>query len=233
MVDSADCGARAVRALGPLTGGGQAVVWAARACGDPAPNWTLWVQARDAQDQPLGPPAALDIGSTVTDPQDIAAAVLPDGRVVTGWLETLPEGPLAEPVVHTVRTASYSLSGALLGGPRALDRLTTLRVNARADSLAGPLVAAAAADGSVLLAWRFAPGSYLGRKPMWRVQRLAADAEPLDWIQHLPRGEVPLAQAPRALRLTPLDKVRVLILGQDPYHGLGQAEGFTRIASAK
>ncbi|MFO0124255.1 MAG: uracil-DNA glycosylase [Inhella sp.] len=29
----------------------------------------------------------------------------------------------------------------------------------------------------------------------------------------------------RALRLTPLDQVRVVILGQDPYHGPGQAEG--------
>lgn len=29
----------------------------------------------------------------------------------------------------------------------------------------------------------------------------------------------------RALQLTPPDKVRVLILGQDPYHGRGQAEG--------
>jgi len=29
----------------------------------------------------------------------------------------------------------------------------------------------------------------------------------------------------RALRLTPLSQVRVVILGQDPYHGPGQAEG--------
>jgi uracil-DNA glycosylase len=29
----------------------------------------------------------------------------------------------------------------------------------------------------------------------------------------------------RALELTPLDRVRVVILGQDPYHGRGQAEG--------
>lgn len=29
----------------------------------------------------------------------------------------------------------------------------------------------------------------------------------------------------RALELTPLDKVRVVILGQDPYHGPGQAHG--------
>ena len=29
----------------------------------------------------------------------------------------------------------------------------------------------------------------------------------------------------RALELTPPEEVRVVILGQDPYHGLGQAEG--------
>ncbi len=29
----------------------------------------------------------------------------------------------------------------------------------------------------------------------------------------------------RALTLTPLDEVRVVILGQDPYHGEGQAHG--------
>ncbi|MCB2060718.1 MAG: uracil-DNA glycosylase, partial [Novosphingobium sp.] len=29
----------------------------------------------------------------------------------------------------------------------------------------------------------------------------------------------------RALELTPLDKVKVVILGQDPYHGRGQAHG--------
>ena len=29
----------------------------------------------------------------------------------------------------------------------------------------------------------------------------------------------------RALALTPLSQVRVVILGQDPYHGPGQAEG--------
>jgi uracil-DNA glycosylase len=29
----------------------------------------------------------------------------------------------------------------------------------------------------------------------------------------------------RALELTPLDAVKVVILGQDPYHGAGQAHG--------
>jgi uracil-DNA glycosylase len=42
------------------------------------------------------------------------------------------------------------------------------------------------------------------------------------------RGRAIFPRAPnwfRALDLTPLDKVRVVILGQDPYHGPGQAHG--------
>jgi uracil-DNA glycosylase len=42
----------------------------------------------------------------------------------------------------------------------------------------------------------------------------------------LATGQVIYPRTPyRALTLTPFDQVRVLILGQDPYHGAGQAEG--------
>lgn len=42
----------------------------------------------------------------------------------------------------------------------------------------------------------------------------------------LSQGAVVFPPQPlRALQLTPLDEVRVVILGQDPYHGRGQAEG--------
>ncbi|MBO9517673.1 MAG: uracil-DNA glycosylase [Porphyrobacter sp.] len=37
----------------------------------------------------------------------------------------------------------------------------------------------------------------------------------------------PRGQRLRALELTPLDEVRVVILGQDPYHGPGQAHGLS------
>ena len=44
--------------------------------------------------------------------------------------------------------------------------------------------------------------------------------------QRLQAGAVVYPPEPlRALALTPLDDVRVVILGQDPYHGPGQAEG--------
>ena len=45
-------------------------------------------------------------------------------------------------------------------------------------------------------------------------------------VQRLAAGAVIYPSDPlRALRLTPLRDVKVLILGQDPYHGPGQAEG--------
>ena len=37
----------------------------------------------------------------------------------------------------------------------------------------------------------------------------------------------PQGQRLRALELTPLDTVKVVILGQDPYHGAGQAHGLS------
>jgi len=44
--------------------------------------------------------------------------------------------------------------------------------------------------------------------------------------QSLKKGAVVFPADPlRALRLTPFDQVRVLILGQDPYHGAGLAHG--------
>ena len=44
--------------------------------------------------------------------------------------------------------------------------------------------------------------------------------------RRLQEGAVIFPPTPlRALELTPRDKVRVVILGQDPYHGRGQAEG--------
>jgi uracil-DNA glycosylase len=44
--------------------------------------------------------------------------------------------------------------------------------------------------------------------------------------QRLATGAVVFPPQPlRALALTPLEAVRVVILGQDPYHGMGQAEG--------
>ena len=55
----------------------------------------------------------------------------------------------------------------------------------------------------------------------------AAGQELLGFLQdRLDAGAVIFPPQPlRALELTPPDEVRVVILGQDPYHGRGQAEG--------
>jgi len=49
------------------------------------------------------------------------------------------------------------------------------------------------------------------------------------WLRQIEDGGTtvfpPRGQRLRALDLTPLDKVKVVILGQDPYHGPGQAHG--------
>lgn len=64
---------------------------------------------------------------------------------------------------------------------------------------------------SVVRAWRASPAG----------QRLAAFV-----AQRQSEGAVIYpATVLRALELTPRDRVRVVILGQDPYHGAGQAEG--------
>lgn len=68
--------------------------------------------------------------------------------------------------------------------------------------------------------------------PAWRalVQHFLASEEGRHLSAQLTRrlaaGAVVYPPDPfRALALTPLDQVRVVILGQDPYHGPGQAEG--------
>lgn len=63
----------------------------------------------------------------------------------------------------------------------------------------------------VVDAWRASPA---GRALIARVDRRVAAG-----------GTVYPAQVFRALELTPLARTRVVILGQDPYHGPGQAEG--------
>jgi len=72
--------------------------------------------------------------------------------------------------------------------------------------------------------WPVAPG--------WRPTTEAFFASPtgrklLDFLQgRLAQGAVIFPPQPlRALELTPPEEVRVVILGQDPYHGRGQAEG--------
>lgn len=69
--------------------------------------------------------------------------------------------------------------------------------------------------------WRAALGDELGA-PLTALERWL-DAEQAAGRTVFP----PAADRFRALDLTPLDRVRVVILGQDPYHGPGQAHGLS------
>lgn len=90
-----------------------------------------------------------------------------------------------------------------------------------------PLGAGPAADQLQVAdpaAWPVAPG--------WQalVDRFFASGQGLSLLaflqQRLDSGAVIFPPLPlRALQLTPPQEVRVVILGQDPYHGRGQAEG--------
>jgi uracil-DNA glycosylase len=85
-------------------------------------------------------------------------------------------------------------------------------VNNRLDEpLAAVLDRAPASWAPLVRAWRDGPA---GRQLEAFVASRQADGATI-----YPGGVL------RALELTPLDQVRVVILGQDPYHGPGQAEG--------
>ncbi|MCQ1571219.1 uracil-DNA glycosylase [Neorhizobium galegae] len=78
------------------------------------------------------------------------------------------------------------------------------------------------AEGEVKLeeSWKHALGREFSNPYMSELRRfLVAEKEAGKRI--FPKG----SEYFRALDLTPLDEVKVVILGQDPYHGLGQAHG--------
>jgi uracil-DNA glycosylase len=88
---------------------------------------------------------------------------------------------------------------------------------------------AAASTPDRLLAWQpntwhVAPDWLSTVAPFWK--STAGHALGQFITQRLADGACIYPPAPlRALELTPLAAVRVVIVGQDPYHGLGQAEG--------
>lgn len=68
--------------------------------------------------------------------------------------------------------------------------------------------------------WRPALANTLASAPLQTLDRFLKAEEALGKIIYPPRGTWL-----RALDLTPLDAVKVVILGQDPYHGPNQAQG--------
>lgn len=78
------------------------------------------------------------------------------------------------------------------------------------------------AEGEVKLeeSWKHALGQEFSDPYMGELKRFLV-AEKQAGKRIFPKG----SEYFRALDLTPLDEVKVVILGQDPYHGLGQAHG--------
>lgn len=204
-VDTGPAGSRVVRAVGALAGGGHAVVWAAPLADAPAPAWTLWVQAFDPLGAKVGAAKQLDIGNELRDPRNASALVRPEGEVAVGWLGERNTSLID--IQTTVYTAMFALDGRAKFGPKILDTILFGGFLPRADRLGGPIAMALGTDGSYLQGWRYVPGSYLGRQPEFRIFRLAADVEPLGWLQHLPHNDLPgdLRFLDR-LRLTTLDE---------------------------
>ena len=81
--------------------------------------------------------------------------------------------------------------------------------------------------------WRWPDDDAVARlapawQPRWQQFSASTDGERLRaWLSaRVAAGAVVVPAAPlRALELTPLESVRVVIVGQDPYHGEGQAHG--------
>jgi uracil-DNA glycosylase len=105
------------------------------------------------------------------------------------------------------------MNGPILAGPsNALRQPLGQHLAQACEAWPGDAACASVGDWAPLVrSWTQSPAG----------QALIAAVE-----QRQARGAVVYpAQVLRALALTPLDSVRVLILGQDPYHGPGQAQG--------
>lgn len=70
-----------------------------------------------------------------------------------------------------------------------------------------------------------APASWAPTVQAWRASPEGKELEAFVASRQAAGATIYPAQVLRALEATPLDAVRVVILGQDPYHGPGQAEG--------
>lgn len=70
-----------------------------------------------------------------------------------------------------------------------------------------------------------APASWAPIVRLWRDSPAGVELETFVSERQAAGATIYPAQVLRALELTARDRVRVIILGQDPYHGEGQAEG--------
>jgi hypothetical protein len=79
----------------------------------------------------------------------------------------------------------YTLQGTLDGTVRVLDAERYPRTSPLFAQLSGPIDASTGRDGSLYVSWRFQTPVSPQLVPSVRALRLAADGEPLGWIQRL------------------------------------------------
>ncbi len=183
VIDSAPDGERVVKAVGALDGGGYAVAWMARGPRVPDVAWGLWVQRFDTEGQRVGDPVRLDIPADVVNAQDLAVNLLPEGRVGVTFVTRRVENDTS--MITEVHHWPYTLEGTIDGTARVLDAERYPRSAPRFAQLSGPIDASTARDGSLYVSWRFFTPTLPQLVPSVRALRLAADGEPLGWIQRL------------------------------------------------
>jgi hypothetical protein len=182
VIDSTPAGERVVKAVGALDGGGYAVAWMARGPLVPGVIWELWAQRFDAEGQRVGPPVRLDIPAEVYNAQDVAVNVLPEGRIGVTFVTLRRETGVG--TITEVHHWPYNLQGTIDGMVRVLDAWRNASDFFFAG-LSGPLETSTGRDGSLYVSWRFRTPVTPQLVPSVRAQRLAADGEPLGWIQRL------------------------------------------------
>ncbi len=182
-LDTGRFATRVVKSLGALQGGGYAVAWMVRQEDEPDPSWRLWLQRFDPRGRKAGPAVRLDYPRDVAGPDDVAVTVLPEGRVgVTFVTDRMQDDAF---MISQVHYWPFNLEGTISGEVRVLDTERYARFSPRFARLNGPLTAAIGRDGSQYVAWRYQIVGAAPLAPSVRAQRLAADGEPLDWIQRL------------------------------------------------
>lgn len=181
VIDAAPDGERVIKAISALDGGGYAVVWMARGPLVPGAAWALWVQRFDAEGQRLGDPVRLDIPAGVFGAHDLGVNVLPEGRIGVTFVTRRVENDTH--MITEVHHWPYTLQGTIDGSARVLDAERYPRNAPLFAQLSGPIEASTARDGSLYVSWRFfTPTAQQGVASV-RALRLAADGEPLGWIQ--------------------------------------------------
>ncbi|MDH4378025.1 MAG: hypothetical protein QE494_17155 [Ramlibacter sp.] len=183
VIDAALAGERVVKAVSTLDGGGHAVAWMAHGPRVPGVAWELWVQRFDTEGQRLGEPVRLDIPADVLNAQDLAVNLLPEGRIGVTFVTRRVENEVN--MITEVHHWPYTLQGTIDGTARVLDAERYPRNAPLFAQLSGPIDASTGRDGSLYVSWRFQTPVSPQLVPSVRALRLAADGEPLGWIQRL------------------------------------------------